>query len=42
VSDLTWLAVAFFAVWVGIGAYVASLGIRQRNLERRLEDLEHD
>jgi CcmD family protein len=39
VSDLGWMFVAFLAVWVGIGGYVASLGARQRRLERRLEEL---
>ncbi|MGH2748251.1 MAG: CcmD family protein [Actinomycetota bacterium] len=38
-SDLAWLFVAFSAVWVGIGAYLLSIGMRQRKLERRLDDL---
>lgn len=38
-SDLAWLFVAFSAVWVGIGAYLLSIGTRQRKLERRLDDL---
>jgi CcmD family protein len=41
-SDLGWLAVAFLAVWVGIGAYVFTLGRRQSKLERRLEELVRD
>jgi CcmD family protein len=42
VSDLYWLAVAFIAVWVGIGGYLVMLGARQRRLERRLEQLRAD
>jgi CcmD family protein len=38
-SDVAWLFIAFMAVWLGIGAYVVSLGRRQRRLERRLDDL---
>jgi CcmD family protein len=40
-SELGWLFVAFLAVWLGLGAYLFSLGARQRKLERRLQDLEH-
>lgn len=39
-SDLAWLFVAFMAVWIGIGAYLLSLGLRQRKLERRIRELE--
>jgi CcmD family protein len=39
VSDLAWLAVAFMAVWIGIGGYLLSLGFRQRRLQRRIDDL---
>lgn len=39
-SDVAWLFVAFLAVWVAIGGYLLTLGVRQRRLERRLEDLE--
>jgi CcmD family protein len=39
VSDIAWLAVAFAAVWIGIGAYAVSLVVRQRRLERRVDDL---
>ncbi len=38
-SDVAWLALALLAVWAGIGAYVISLGTRQRRLEQRLDDL---
>jgi CcmD family protein len=40
VSDLAWLFVALMAVWVGIGAYLLSLGLRQRKIERRIRELE--
>ena len=39
-NEVAWLFVAFLAVWVGIGAYIWSLGARQRRLEQRLERLE--
>lgn len=39
-SELAWLFVAFAAVWVGLGAYLLSLGVRQKRLEERLRDLE--
>jgi CcmD family protein len=39
-SDAAWLFVAFMAVWVGIGVYLATLAARQRNLQRRLADLD--
>jgi CcmD family protein len=39
VSDLAWLFIAFMLVWVAIGGYLVSLGVRQRKLERRLEAL---
>lgn len=38
-SDVAWLFVAFTAVWIALGAYVASIATRQRRLERRVEDL---
>jgi CcmD family protein len=39
VSDVAWLFIAFMAVWAGIGAYLLTLGARQKRLERRLADL---
>lgn len=39
VSEIAWLAVAFAAVWIGIGAYAVSLVVRQRKLERRVDEL---
>lgn len=39
-SDVAWLAVAFLAVWIGIGGYLAILGARQRSLEHRIHDIE--
>jgi len=40
VSDLTWLFVAMLGIWVGLGVYLAAIGLRQRSLERRLEELQ--
>lgn len=39
-SEIAWLFVAFAAVWVGLGAYLLSLNVRQRRLEQRLRNLE--
>ncbi len=41
-STLTWLFIAFMAVWAGIGAYLLTLGARQRKLERRIGELQGD
>lgn len=38
-SDLAWLFVALLAVWIGIGAYVMTLLVRQRRLEHKLDEL---
>ena len=38
-SDLAWLFVAFAAVWIAIGLYLISISVRQRDLERRLEEI---
>ena len=39
-SDLTWLFIAFAAVWIAIGAYLLSIQVRQKDLERRIEQLD--
>jgi CcmD family protein len=39
VSDITWLFIAFAAVWVAIGGYLLSIQVRQKDLERRIEQL---
>ena len=39
-SDVAWLFVAFLAVWIGLGGYMVSLGLRQRRVERRLAELD--
>ena len=39
-SELAWLFIAFLAVWIGLGLYLFSIGVRQKQLERRLKDLE--
>jgi CcmD family protein len=41
VSDVAWLFIAFAAVWGLIGGYLLSIGLRQRDLERRLEELDN-
>jgi CcmD family protein len=41
-SEVAWLFVAFAAVWLGLGAYLLSLSVRQRKLEERLRQLERD
>ena len=38
-SDISWLFIAFAVVWVAIGGYLLSLQVRQRDLERRIEQL---
>lgn len=38
-SDVGWLFVAFAVVWVAIGGYLLSLQVRQKELERRVEQL---
>ena len=39
-DKLTWLACAFTLVWIGLGAYLAALGLRLRRLERQIRRLE--
>lgn len=39
-SDITWLFIAFAAVWVAIGAYLFSIQVRQKDLERRIDQLD--
>lgn len=36
-SDVAWLFVAFAAVWIALGAYLLSIGTRQKQLEERME-----
>ena len=38
-SDVAWLAVAFGAVWLAIGLYLLTIQSRQKDLERRIEQL---
>jgi CcmD family protein len=38
-SELTYMFIAFAVVWIGIGAYLVSISVRQRRLEQRLRDL---
>ena len=39
-SDIGWLFVALAIVWVAIAGYVASVAVRQKQLDQRLRDLE--
>lgn len=41
-SDVAWLFVALMVVWLGIGGYLLSLGLRQKRIERRLKELESE
>ena len=38
-SDIAWLAIAFGAVWLAIGVYLLTIQTRQKDLERRIEQL---
>ncbi len=38
-SDLGWLAVAFGVTWVAIGAYLVRLVRAQREIDRKIDDL---
>lgn len=38
-SNLAWLFVAFMAVWLGLGLYLLSIGLRQRRLEERMREI---
>lgn len=38
-SDVGWLAIAFGVVWLALGAYLMSIHIRQKDLERRVDQL---
>ncbi|HET7482083.1 MAG TPA: CcmD family protein [Actinomycetota bacterium] len=40
-SDVAWLLVAFMAVWIAIGGYLATIAARQRKLDERLRELEN-
>ncbi|MDP9226296.1 MAG: CcmD family protein [Actinomycetota bacterium] len=39
-TNLGWLFVAIMVVWVAIGAYLLSLGVRQHKLEARIAELD--
>ena len=38
-SNTVWLFIAFAIVWIAIGAYLWSLGSRQKRLETQLQQL---
>ena len=39
-DTLTWVVAANAAVWLGLGAYLAVMGVAQRRLAARLAQLE--
>ncbi len=39
-SEIGWLFVAFMVVWVALGAYLVSISVRQKKVDRRLEELD--
>ncbi len=39
-SNTALLFVAFMVVWAALGAYLYSISIRQKNVDRRLEELD--
>ena len=39
-DTLTWVVAANAAVWLGLGAYLAFMGVAQRRLAARLAQLE--
>lgn len=41
-EDIFWLAAANALVWFGLGAYIAYIATRQRQLARQLKNLETD
>ena len=40
-NDTAWLFAAVMVVWVALGAYLYSIAVRQKNVDRRLEELDH-
>lgn len=39
-QNLDWVTYAFSLVWLGLGAYITVLLLRQKKLEKRLEQIE--
>ena len=39
-SEIGWLFMAFMVVWVALGAYLLSISVRQKKVDRRLEELD--
>lgn len=35
-----WLTYAFCLVWLGLGAYIALLMVKQKRLEKRIQQIE--
>jgi CcmD family protein len=40
VSNLGWLAAAFVIVWIAIGVYVLTIARAQRDISRRIDEIE--
>lgn len=39
-SNLSWVTYAFSLVWLGLGGYISALLLRQKKLEKRVEQIE--
>ena len=39
-DKFTWLTYAFCLVWLGLGAYIALLMVKQRKIEKRVQQIE--
>lgn len=39
-ANLSWVTYAFCLVWVGLGGYLSVLLLRQKKLEKRIEQIE--
>lgn len=39
-GNFTWVTYAFGLVWIGLGAYLTALLLRQKKLEKRVEQIE--
>ena len=41
-SEVNWLMAAGMVIWIGIGAFTAFLAWQQKDINRRLRELERD
>lgn len=39
-KNLDWVTYAFCLIWLGLGAYLTVLVLKQKKLEKRLEQIE--